>query len=113
MAEPFVVTDDTFEEKVLQANLPTLVDFWAEWCGPCRMIAPVVHDIADEYGDYLQVAKLDVDTNPNTPNRLGIRGIPTLILFSHGQEVKRIVGYRPKEAMLDELLPYISPKSES
>ncbi|HDD25368.1 MAG TPA: thioredoxin [Chloroflexi bacterium] len=112
MAEQLVVTDDTFEEKVLQASMPTLVDFWAEWCGPCRMVAPVVHDIADEYADHLQVAKLDVDTNPNTPNRLGIRGIPTLILFNQGQEVKRIVGYRPKEAMLNELLPYVLPESK-
>jgi len=107
MAEPFAVTDDTFESEVLQADRPTLVDFWAAWCGPCRMIAPVTKEIANEYDGRLKVAKMDVDTNPNTPGRLGIRGIPTLILFKDGVEAKRIVGYRPKEAMVEELLPYI------
>jgi thioredoxin 1 len=107
MAKPFEVTDDTFEAKVLQSTQPTLVDFWAEWCGPCRMVAPAVQAIADEYEDRLQVAKMDVDTSPETPGRLGIRGIPTLILFKDGAEVKRIVGFRPKEALAEELLLHI------
>ncbi len=107
MAQPFEVTDDTFEAEVLQSEEPTLVDFWAEWCGPCRLIAPVVTEIADEYEHLVKVAKMDVDTNPDTPTRLGIRGIPTLILFKDGAEVKRFVGFRPKEAMVEELLPYI------
>jgi thioredoxin 1 len=107
MAKPFEVTDDTFEAKVLQSTQPTLVDFWAEWCGPCKMIAPAVEAIADEYEDRLQVAKMDVDVSPETPGRLGIRGIPTLILFKDGAEVKRLVGFRPKEALVEELLLHI------
>jgi thioredoxin 1 len=107
MTKPFKVTDDTFESEVLQAADPTLVDFWAAWCGPCRMIAPIVEEIADEYDGRLRVAKMDVDANPNTPWQLGIRGIPTLILFKEGVEAKRFIGYRPKEAMVEDLLPYI------
>lgn len=107
MSELLAVTDDTFEEQVLQAGLPTLVDFWAAWCGPCRMVAPVVEALAHEYDGRLKVAKMDVDANPNTPRELGIRGIPTLILFKGGLEAKRIVGSRTKEAMVEELRPYI------
>lgn len=107
MTKPFEVTDDTFESEVLQAEEPTLVDFWAAWCGPCRMVAPVVEEIAGEYEGKLRVAKIDVDSNRQTPGRYGIQGIPTLILFKDGAEATRIVGFRPKEAMLEELLPYI------
>ena len=107
MAKPFEVTDDTFETQVLQAAKPTLVDFWAEWCGPCKLIAPTMEAIADEYEDRLRVAKLDVDASPEIPGGLGIRGIPTLILFKNGAEVKRLVGLRPKEALIEELLPHI------
>ena len=107
MAQPFHITDDTFESKVLQASKPVLVDFWAEWCAPCRMIAPLVEEIAAEYDDRLSVAKMDVDTSPETPNWLGIQGIPTLILFKGGAEIKRLVGYRPKEVLIEELLPHI------
>jgi thioredoxin 1 len=107
MAQPFHITDDTFESKVLQASKPVLVDFWAEWCAPCKMIAPAVEEIAAEYDGRLSVAKMDVDTSPKTPNWLNIRGIPTLILFKGGAEIKRLVGYRPKEALIEELLPHI------
>jgi thioredoxin 1 len=107
MGEAFAVTDDSFESQVLQAKEPTLVDFWAEWCGPCKMIAPVVEQVAAEYADKLRVAKMDVDSNPQTPQSLGIRGIPTLILFKDGVEATRIVGYRTREALVDELLPHI------
>ena len=107
MAKPVSVTDTTFEAEVLQSTEPTLVDFWAEWCGPCRMVAPAVEAIAEEYDGKLRVAKMDVDANPSTPQGLGIMGIPTLILFKNGEEVTRIVGYRPKEALAEALLPYI------
>lgn len=107
MANVLEVTDETFESKVLKATRPTLVDFWAAWCGPCRMVAPVVEAVAEEYGDRLQVLKMDVDANPNTPQSFGIMGIPTLILFKDGTEATRIVGYRPKEALVEELLPYL------
>jgi len=110
MAESFNVTDvtdDTFKEKVLQAAHPTLVDFWAEWCGPCRMIAPVVGELATEYAGRLRVAKLDVDANPNTVRRLGIMSIPVLILFKDGKEVTRIVGYRSRVELEEKLLPHI------
>jgi thioredoxin 1 len=103
----FAVTDDAFESQVLQASEPTLVDFWAEWCGPCKMIGPVVEEVAAEYAEELRVAKMDVDENPKTPQSLGIRGIPTLILFKDGVEAKRIVGYRTKEALIDELSSFI------
>jgi len=107
MAEPFEVTDTTFEADVLQAMEPTLVDFWAEWCGTCRMVAPLVKEIADEYDGRLKVAKMDVDVNLGTPGRLGIRGIPTLILFKNGEEVTRIIGYRPRFALEEALLPHL------
>jgi thioredoxin 1 len=107
MAKPFDVTDATFEAQVLQAAEPTLVDFWAAWCGPCKMVAPAVEAIAEEYDGRLRVAKMDVDANPETPQGLGIMGIPTLILFKDGAEVTRIVGYRPKEALAETLQPHI------
>lgn len=86
------VTDDTFEAQVLKASQPVLVDFWAEWCGPCKMIAPILDEIAQEYGDRLRVAKLNIDENPNTPPRYGIRGIPTLMLFKDGNVEATKVG---------------------
>ena len=107
MAKPFEVTDATFEEEVLQATEPTLVDLWAVWCAPCRMVAPVVEEIAEEYEGKLRVAKLDVDSNQETPARYGVRGIPTLLLFKNGDEVARVVGYRPKDALVEQLLPHI------
>lgn len=107
MANVLEVTDETFESEVLKATQPMLVDFWAAWCGPCRMVAPVVEEVASEYGDRMQVVKMDVDANPNTPHNLGIMGIPTLILFKNGAEATRVVGYRPKEALMEELLPYL------
>ena len=107
MAKPFKVTDTTFEEEVLQSAEPTLVDFWARWCGPCRMVGPIVEAIAEEYDGKLRVVKVDVDSNRQTPQRYGIQGIPTLILFKDGAEMTRIVGFRPKETLVEELLPYI------
>ena len=107
MAQVPSVTDDAFEGEVLQSAQPTLVDFWAEWCGPCKMIGPIVEEVAQEYADKLRVFKMDVDANPDTPQGLGIRGIPTLIVFENGAEAKRIVGYRTKEALIDELSSYL------
>jgi len=86
------VTDDNFEQEVLSANQPVLVDYWAEWCGPCKMIAPVLEEVAEEYGDKLQVVKLNIDENPGTPPKYGIRGIPTLMLFKNGNVEATKVG---------------------
>lgn len=107
MAEPFTVTDGEFEEKVLSADKPVLVDFWAEWCGPCHMIAPSVKEIAHEQDGVLGVAKMDIDENPVTPGRYGIMSIPTLMLFKNGDVVARVVGAMPKERLLAQILPHL------
>ena len=88
------VSDSDFESQVLQADRPVLVDFWAAWCAPCRMIAPVVEEIADELGDKVRILKMDIDANPAMPQRLGVMSIPTLIIFKDGQPADRTVGYR-------------------
>lgn len=86
------VSDTSFEEDVLKAKRPVLVDFWAEWCGPCKMIAPMLDEVAGEYQDKLQIAKVNIDENPRTPQRFNVRGIPTLILFKNGQVEGQKVG---------------------
>ena len=86
------VSDDTFDEEVLQDDLPVLVDFWADWCGPCKMIAPILDEISDEYEGRMKVAKLNIDDNPNTPPKFGIRGIPTLMMYKNGQVEATKVG---------------------
>lgn len=97
-AHVFDATAASFEAEVLQASLdtPVLVDFWAEWCGPCRMIAPALEEIANELGDKVTVAKLNIDENPDTPARYGVRGIPTMLLFKDGQPVAQKVGAAPR-----------------
>jgi thioredoxin 1 len=107
MAKPFEVNDEAFQADVLDSELPVLVDFWAEWCGPCRIIAPFVASIAEEYEGQLRVAKLDVDENPTIPGRYGIIGIPTLMLFKGGEVVARITGAMPKDRIVAELLPHL------
>ena len=89
-----VVTDSDFDSEVLQASGPVLVDFWAAWCAPCRMIAPVVEEVARELNGQVKVVKMDIDANPATPGKLGIMSIPTLIIFKDGQAAERTVGYR-------------------
>ena len=108
MAKPFEVKDETFQSEVLQSDTPVLVDFWADWCGPCRMIAPSVSAMAEEYDGMLRVAKMDVDENPATPGRYGIIGIPTLMLFKDGQVVERITGALPKDRIVAQVLPHLN-----
>jgi thioredoxin 1 len=107
MAQPIDVSDDTFESEVLNADKPVLVDFWAEWCGPCRMIAPSVKEIAAEYDAVLKVAKMDIDENPATPGQYGIMSIPTLMLYKNGDVVARITGALPKEQIVAKIAPHL------
>jgi thioredoxin 1 len=102
-----VVTDETFEGEVLESAKPVLVDYWAEWCGPCRMVAPVLEQIAAEHGDKITVVKLNIDDNTAVPGVYGVQTIPTMDVFSNGQVVKRITGAKSKSALLRELAGYI------
>jgi thioredoxin 1 len=103
MSNAVQVTDSSFVDKVLTSDKPVLVDFWATWCGPCKMVAPVLEEIAAENREKLTVAKLDVDANPNTARHYEVMSIPTLMLFKGGRPVKKIIGARPKAALLADL----------
>ena len=93
------VTDDSFEQEVLNSEIPVLVDYWAEWCGPCKMIAPILEEIVDDYEGKVKIAKLNIDDNPNTPPKFGIRGIPTLMLFKNGEVEATKVGALSKSQL--------------
>jgi thioredoxin 1 len=101
--KPIPVSDKTFDQEVLKSQTPVLVDFWATWCGPCKMIAPVLEQIATEKDGALKIAKLDVDENPDTAMKYGVQSIPTLLVFKDGQEVSRIVGYHSKAQLVQKL----------
>ena len=102
------VNDENFDTEVLKSSKPIVVDFWAEWCGPCKMVSPIVEELSDEYDGKLKVTKLDVDSNPQTAASFGIRGIPTLLVFKDGAAVDQIVGAVPKSTLTERLDKIIS-----
>lgn len=103
MAHPIEITDDTFNDEVVNSETPVLVDFWAEWCGPCKMIAPIVEELAEEFDGKIKFTKLDVDSNPQSAMNFGIRGIPTLLIFHDGKPVDQVVGAVPKSVLKKRL----------
>ncbi len=103
MAHPLVLTDATFDQEVLQSDRPVLVDFWAEWCGPCKVIAPAIAELAAEFEGKVKIAKLDVDSNNDSAAKFGIRGIPALLIFKGGKKVDEIIGAAPKQVIKQRL----------
>jgi thioredoxin 1 len=103
MAELLEITDQNFEEEILQSDRPAIVDFWAEWCAPCRAISPIIGELADQYGEQVKIVKMNIDENPNTPSKYGVRAIPTILAFSGGQVVDQVTGARPR-ASFEEMV---------
>ncbi|MFA6456661.1 MAG: thioredoxin [Bacteroidota bacterium] len=106
--KPVIVTDGNFKSEVLDSQTPVLVDFWATWCGPCKMIAPIIEELATEYDGKMKFGKLDVDANPQVSMQFGIRSIPTLLVFKGGKVVDQIVGAMPKKSLLDKISPHMN-----
>lgn len=107
MDHQVVLNDANFEDEVLKSDKPVLVDFWAEWCAPCRIIAPILEEISAEYSDKLKVGKVDVDNNPKVSMNYGIRSIPTLLIFKDGKAVDQIIGAVPKSAIMEKITPHL------
>jgi len=105
--KPVTITDQNFNDEVTNSNIPVLIDFWAVWCGPCRAIAPIVEQLAGEYDGKIKIGKLDVDENPDTAVKFGVRSIPTLLLFKNGQVVDTIIGAVQKTVIVKKITPYI------
>ena len=106
--KPIEVTDSNFDAEVMKSDKPVLVDFWAEWCGPCKMIAPIVEELASEYNGTLKVGKMDVDNNPQIPMSFGIRSIPTLLIFKGGRVVEQVVGAVPKRILTEKVSKHLN-----
>ncbi len=107
MAKPIELTESNFDNEVLKSDLPVLVDFWAEWCGPCKMVSPIVAELADEYEGKLKVGELDVDNNQQIAMKYGIRSIPTLLLFKDGNVSEMMIGAQPKNNIVDKISKYL------
>jgi len=107
MDKPVILSDQTFEEEVLKADLPVLVDFWAPWCGPCKMIGPIIEELAREYAGKIKICKLNVDENGATATQYGVFSIPTLILFKDGTMVDRMIGFHPKAKLVEKLAAHV------
>ena len=106
--KPVTFTDENFQSEVLNSDKPVLVDFWAEWCGPCRMVAPIVEELATEYNGSLKVGKVDVDSNQKVSMQFGVRSIPTLLIFKNGKVVDQIIGAVPKRALADKVSKHLN-----